>query len=81
MRFYVGLAGGLTLVASFVGEAQAHPGHSVLVVPAESGWHYFLQPEHAVFPLFACATLGAWLAWRVACQRRQLSLLPVRRDR
>ena len=28
--------------------ANAHPGHAHAVIPAESAWHYWLQPEHAL---------------------------------
>lgn len=44
----VRLAFPVVLVASVASVAQAHPHHVHTVIPADSGWHFVLQPEHAM---------------------------------
>ena len=38
----------LAIVSAISLVAQAHPGHTHDVVPTQSAWHYWLQPEHAM---------------------------------
>jgi hypothetical protein len=44
--------------------AHAHPGHATEIVSPSSGWHYFLQPEHAgvgLVMLVACGVAAFWV--------------------
>lgn len=62
--------------------AQAHPGHAHEVVPAQSAWHYWLQPEHAMISwvllalpmVFLLAASRRWIAMRRA---QRLTPVPV----
>ena len=51
--------------------AQAHPGHTHEVVPATSAWHYWLQPEHAMFTWVLSALP---IVFFLAASRRWLSI-------
>lgn len=72
------------LVLIVAGNASAHPGHEVSVVPSDSGWHYLLQPSHLCELLLAVAgcllVLAFWKRWTSAEQERRLRPLRARRD-
>ncbi len=83
MRFAAALV--LPLVALSVTALQAHPGHQHEVVSSDSGWHYFLQPEHAMFSgvlMVLLAFTARVAANRFFATKRKLrpALLAVRRD-
>ncbi|MEO8271508.1 MAG: hypothetical protein ABI557_17425 [Aureliella sp.] len=64
----------LAIVSTITLVANAHPGHAHEVVPADSAWHYFLQPEHAMFSgvllalpiVLFLAICRRWFAMRIA---------------
>lgn len=61
--------------------ALAHPGHAHEAVPAESPWHFLLQPEHALVSgigLVAIFTVSLVVWSRIASVRRQQRLQPIR---
>ncbi|MEZ6149781.1 MAG: hypothetical protein R3C09_06635 [Pirellulaceae bacterium] len=74
----------LAVVAAISLVAQAHPGHAHQLVPAQSAWHYWLQPEHAMInwvllslPVVLLLVAGRrWIALRRA---QRLSPVPVAR--
>ena len=66
--------------------AQAHPGHAQELVSAESPWHYWLQPEHAMFSGVVLAMLGGFILaiyprWVAARRAQRMTPLPVVRRR
>ncbi len=74
----------LAVVSAVSLVAQAHPGHAREVVPAQSAWHYWLQPEHAMISwvlfaltiVFLLAASRRWIAMRRA---QRLTPVPVSR--
>jgi hypothetical protein len=61
---------GFLSVALFSGPVFAHPGHGV--IPADSPWHYAIEPVHAVWPLLILAFIGGvFLVRRQLRQSRQ----------
>lgn len=70
----VRLAFPAVLVASITSVAQAHPHHAHTVVPADSGWHFLLQPEHALVWSIGLATLlgiASSMVYRAKSSRQQ----------
>ncbi|MCA9180051.1 MAG: hypothetical protein KDA51_01325 [Planctomycetales bacterium] len=70
----------LAVVAAVSLVAQAHPGHAQQVVPAQSAWHYWLQPEHAMISwvLLALPIVFVLVASRrLIAMRRSQRLTPV----
>ncbi len=49
------------LASYCAGDALAHPGHAVEVVPANSAWHYVGQPEHLAAGLLVVAVAAVCL--------------------
>lgn len=86
MRLVCRYALPLAIVSAVTLVAQAHPGHAHEVVPAQSAWHYWLQPEHAMISwvllalptVFLLALSRRWIAIRRA---QQLTPVPVARRR
>lgn len=84
MRIAFRSALSLAVVACGSAVLQAHPGHAHEVVPAESSWHYVLQPEHAMVTGLGVALLVGlvslfWMRAQVRRSQRQLQPLRVRR--
>lgn len=50
--------------------AQAHPGHTHEIIPAQSAWHYWLQPEHA---MISWVLLALPIAFFLAASRRWIA--------
>ena len=79
MAFRFALSLPLVVVSAAV--AYAHPGHAHEVVAAESPWHYFVQPEHALITGIALAVISGFLVMgylRVMVKRSQQQLQPIR---
>ncbi len=80
MRMASRFALSLPLVALLCAVVQAHPGHAREVVPAESSWHYLLQPEHALVSGIGIAAIAGFgtVGYLQLARRRQPQLQPVR---
>ncbi len=76
----------LAIVSAISLVAQAHPGHTHDVVPTQSAWHYWLQPEHAMMNgvllalpiVLFLAVSRRWIALRSV---QRMTPLPVHRRR
>lgn len=81
MRMASRFALSIPLVAATGASAYAHPGHTHEMVAAESPWHYFLQPEHALITGIALAVISGFFVMgylRMVVQRNQRQLQPLR---
>ncbi len=86
MRLVCRYALSLAIVSAVPLAAQAHPGHAHEVVPAQSAWHYWLQPEHAMVSWVLLALSMAFLFaasrhWGAKRRAQRLTPVPVPRRR
>ncbi|MCA9134285.1 MAG: hypothetical protein KDA45_14050 [Planctomycetales bacterium] len=80
MHCLLRLAPALAVGACLSNIAHGHPGHALPLVPADSGWHYLLHPEHGAILLLVAAAL-LFLRGVHHHQRKQLTPAPARRHR